>query len=563
MKRTLFFMLLFVWLSAPAAWAYDFEADGIYYNITSSSDDKTVEVTYYSLDDSGYSGDVTIPETLTYAGTEYRVTAINTFAFNDCTGLTSVTIPESITSIGNWAFSGCSGLTSVTIHEGVTIIGNYVFYDCTGLTSVMIPESVTAIGSNAFSGCTGLTSVTIGKGVTTIDDFAFYDCIGLTSVTVYNPTPIDLLNVNEEGYTHFAFEFVDCDNCTLYVPAESVETYKNAEGWKKFEILPIGASAIYDFQVKDVYYKITSLIDKTVKVTYYSLDDSGYSGDVTIPETVTYDGTEYRVTAINTFAFNDCTGLTSVTIPESITSIGNWAFSGCSGLTSVTLPEGITAIGQGTFSECSGLTSITIPNNVTTIGDFAFFDCGDLTSVTIPNSVTAIDSFAFCFCSSLMAVTIPNSVTTIANRAFENCSNLTFVTIGKGVTTIGDFAFYNCIGLTSVTVYNPTPIDLLNVNEEGYTYFAFEYVDCSNCTLYVPAESVNAYKAAAGWKEFGEILPIGASAIIETQQEQADGHITVYNLQGVPVLETDDAADLKTLQNGAYIVNGKTMIIAR
>ena len=530
-------MLLSAWLSTPVAWAYDFDVDGIYYNITSSGD-KTVAVTYYSLDDSGYSGDVTIPETVTYEGTEYRVTAINTFAF-----------------------SGCSGLTSVTIHEGVTTIGDFAFYDCTGLTSVMIPESVTAIGSNAFSGCTGLTSVTIGKGVTTIGDFAFYDCIGLTSVTVYNPTPIDLLNVNEEGYTHFAFEFVDCDNCTLYVPAESVETYKNAEGWKKFEILPIGASAIYDFQVKNVYYKITSLIDKTVKVTYYSLDDNGYSGDVTVPETVTYEGMEYRVTAINTFAFNDCTGLTSVTIPESITSIGNWAFSGCSGLTSVTIPEGVTAIGQGTFSECSGLTSITIPNNVTTIGDFAFFDCSDLTSVTIPNSVTAIDSFAFCFCSSLMAVTIPNSVTTIANRAFENCSNLTFVTIGKGVTTIGENAFSECYNLKSVTAYNPTPIDLLNVNEEGYTYFAFEYVDCSNCTLYVPAESIELYKAAEGWKEFGTILPIGASAIIETQQDAE--HITVYNLQGVPVLETDDAADLKTLQNGAYIVNGKTMIIAR
>ena len=96
------------------------------------------------------------------------------------------------------------------------------------------------------------------------------------------------------------------------------------------------------------------------------------------------------------------------------------------------------------------------------------------------------------------------------------------------------------------------------------TYDVFQYTNCANCTLYVPAESVELYKAAEGWKEFGEILPIDeSSAITEIQQENADGHITVYNLQGVPVLETDDAADLKTLQNGAYIVNGKKMIIAR
>ena len=164
-----------------------------------------------------------------------------------------------------------------------------------------------------------------------------------------------------------------------------------------------------------------------------------------------------------------------------------------------------------------------------------------------------------CFCSSLMAVTIPNSVTIIANRAFENCSNLTFVTIGKGVTTIGENAFSECYNLKSVTAYNPTPVNIVET-DEYFIYLAFYGVDCSQCTLYVPAESIELYKAAEGWKEFGTILPIGASAITETQQDAE--HITVYN-QGVPVLETDDAADLKTLQNGAYIVNGKTMIIAR
>ncbi len=192
-----------------------------------------------------------------------------------------------------------------------------------------------------------------------------------------------------------------------------------------------------------------------------------------------------------------------------VTAIGNGAFSWCTGLTSVTIPESVTTIGESAFEVCSGLTSVTIPESVTTIGDWAFGNCTGLTSVTIPNSVTSI----------------------------------------------GDWAFGNCTGLTSVTAYNPEPVDIDD---------AFERVDCANCTLYVPAESVGLYKAAPYWSEFGTILPIDeSSAITEIQQDNADGHVTVYNLQGVLVLETNDAADLKTLQNGAYIVNGKTMIIAR
>ncbi|MEE3404803.1 MAG: leucine-rich repeat domain-containing protein, partial [Acutalibacteraceae bacterium] len=111
------------------------------------------------------------------------VTEIGESAFSGCTGLTSITIPDSVTSIGNSAFSGCTGLTSITIPDSVTSIGNYAFSGCTGLTSITIPDSVTSIGSSAFSGCTGLTSITIPDSVISIGDGAFSGCTGLTSIT--------------------------------------------------------------------------------------------------------------------------------------------------------------------------------------------------------------------------------------------------------------------------------------------------------------------------------------------------------------------------------------------
>ena len=147
------------------------------------------------------------------------------------------------------------------------------------------------------------------------------------------------------------------------------------------------------------------------------------------------------------------------------------------------------------------------------------------------------------------------------------------LTIGSSVQTIGKNAFTNCMSLREVVAYNPEPISIGTGEESD---FAFSRVNCANVSLYVPDESVEKYKNAEGWKKF-KILSIeeldtpnepngpddsdDPSAVTETQAEA--GHIAVYNLQGVPVLETDDAADLKTLQNGAYIVNGKKMIIAR
>ena len=165
------------------ALAYDFEVNGIYYNVLDETA-KTVEVTYR---DNKYSGSITIPHSVTHNGISYSVTEIGKEAFDGCKGLTSITLPNSVTEIGIFAFYGCKGLTSITIPNSVTSIGEYAFDGCYDLTSITIPNSVTEIGKGAFAGCYGLTSITIPNSVTEIGSGAFYGCDGLKKIIIQNP----------------------------------------------------------------------------------------------------------------------------------------------------------------------------------------------------------------------------------------------------------------------------------------------------------------------------------------------------------------------------------------
>ena len=214
-------------------------------------------------------------------------------------------------------------------------------------------------------------------------------------------------------------------------------------------IIPTALAYNYDFSVvvqsgQTLYfYRLSS---NTVAVASENTDYPYYTtyptGDLVIPATVTYNDVTYNVTTIGRNAFQGCSGLTTITIPNNVTTIGTWAFQDCTGLTSVTIPNSVTTIGRNAFQDCTGLTSVTIPNSVTSIGDDAFWGCRGLTSVTIPDGVTSIGENVFYGCSSLTSVTIPDGVTSIGHYAFANCSGLTSITIyAENPPTLGDNVF--------------------------------------------------------------------------------------------------------------------------
>lgn len=171
------------------------------------------------------------------------------------------------------------------------------------------------------------------------------------------------------------------------------------------------------------------------------------------------------VTAIGGSAFEGCSNMTDITIPDSVTTIGNFAFGSCSSLMNITIPGKVTTIGGAVFRDCEKITKITIPNSVTAIYGDTFYGCSSLQSVSLPNSITMIGPYAFTDCSSLKSIIIPSGVTEIPLDAFSGCSNLESVTMPKGMKEIGVYAFNGCSKLNKITIPE-------NVTVIGYSAFS-------------------------------------------------------------------------------------------
>ena len=430
-------------------------------------DGGTVNITYYMGSDS----DVTIPAVI---GGK-KVTSIGGSAFEGCTSLTSISIPDGVTSIGDSAFVGCTSLTSISIPDGVTSIGDFAFYGCSSLTNISIPDGVTSIGNWTF-GCTSLSSINIPNSVTNIGRDAFYRCSSLTSINI----PDSVTSIGDSA-------FVGCSSLTSINIPDSVTS--------------IGGGAF-----------------------------SGCSSltSINIPNSVTNIGWE---------AFNGCSSLTSINIPNSVTRIGESAFYRCSSLTSINIPDSVTSIGESAFYRCSSLSSINIPDSVTSIGEYAFSGCSSLTKTNYTGTIdkwTEIDfgdessnptyySRNLYINNQLVTKANLTTATKISNYAFTSCESLTSITIPDGVTSIGGGAFSDCSNLSDVfysnsdTEWNNISIgsgnDYLASANVHYNTSSDDYFETSRTEADCTTDGVIEYKCPHGYTKTGKIPAYGHNLI--------------------------------------------------
>ena len=463
----------------------------------------------------GLGGSYTIPDS---------VSGIEEYAFQDCTGLTNVTMGNDLLAIGMGAFWGCNGLTTVAIPNNVTSIGQSAFGDCSGLTNVTLGNSVASIGDGAFWGCSGLTTIAIPASVWSIEDDTFYDCSGLTVITVdpanlyycspngvlLNHSQTTLIQYPEakagsytipSSVTSLAYSaFNYCTNLTSLTIGNHVPSIGNYQfdGCSRLASVIIGNSVTnLGF---DAFVSCTSLASVTIPGQVTSIGSEAFEGDssltnVLIPATVTSIGSRAFLSCPSLIAitvdslnpvYSSLNGVLfdvsrstllqfpgglggSYTIPATVTNIGVWSFGYSPNLGRVTIPDNVLSIGVAAFASCCGLTNATIGNGVTSIPEAAFINC-PLTSVSIGTNVVNIGDEAFTGCP-LTSITIPNSVTSIGYQVFADNSSLTNLILGNSVTNIGQNAFSFCTHLARVTF----PASLTSLGDEAFYY-------CTNLT---------------------------------------------------------------------------------
>lgn len=584
-KKTLIASLLLLISSNISA--YDFEVDGFYYNIE-TIEDLTCIITF---GDEKYSGDIVLPKEVVYNGRTLKVLSVGDYTFENCTGLTSLTIPNTINRIGNNAFNGCEALREIIIEDGNNVLSlgsrdygyaagyplffevplevlylgrnvaypysyfNYSPFGISSLSEVKIGALVTRLNKDMFNNCAGLKSLTIPNTVMSIEEGVFRGCVNLQHIYIEDGNEILKLGCNNYSRGNVAAGqglFYDCPIETLY----------------------LGRDIDYG---DDVHYGFSPFYNRT-KLTEINISQN--------------------VTGIGKHAFDSCTGLKNVTLPNTVTEIGDSAFYGCKELTNINIPIGIKSINEATFSGCSNLANITFPNSITSIGNDAFSGCEKLTNVTFPNSVIFIGRYAFSGCKGLTSIIIPATVKTILGDPFSNCSiktliiedgddglygeticsrnpldsvyfgrpqgqyikisglsvggnnSLRSVTIGRNISSLVKNMFGGS-NISTIYVLNPIPpTDFENVSFTTQQYL-------NTITVYVPKGSLAAYLSADGWRNFFNIKEMDTSTgvnniqiadnVVEVARYSIDGKRLSAPQKGINIVEMSDGSRQKVL----------------
>ena len=452
----------------------------LYYNL--NSDDMTAEVTYHlndgSDDASGYNytylTNVTISSSVEYGNNTYNVIAIDNYAFSPNNTITSISISEGVTRIGKRSFKQCQKLTSISMPNSLTYIAPYAFFGCSELTSIVIPQNVTIIDEWAFASCKKLSSVTLSEGLNTLKDNVFYSCEKLSTINIPN-------SISEVGHNIFG-------NCTSFPVFDNVryaDTYAIGVSDKTLSSYTIreGTKWMDSF----VFNGCTNLTSFHVPQTLMGIDDRTFYGTLPIVNITIADSNPYFSLVDGVLIDNRTSAV--VLCPRN--KVGSYD-----------IPNGMKTIFNSAFRNCSGISSISMPNSVTIIGQYAFNNCA-LTSMVMSDNVVLIDQYTFSGCSNLQQINFPAALEKISLGAFSGCASLQSITLHENVNNILS-AFSNCTGLTSITCEAINPPQC-----PGGSSSTFYNVDVSKIQLYAPAESLDAYRSAECWKDFGTIAIIG------------------------------------------------------
>ena len=526
-------------------------------------------------------------------------------AFDDCYSLETLNLPSGITSIGNKAFGGCLSLTSVTLPSELISIGDRAFWCCRRLTSLDLPSSLTTVGEEAFAGCSQLTSLTLHSGLTNIKVYNLLVDNDLKDVRY-------IIDSDLETYLQSNHPIIYDIRCGIkyYLNDQEITTLEIPSG-----ITHIGYGVFFssnNLTNLTLSSKITSAGEYAFRncsnlkdVRYYIYDDLATYIQKGHPAIYVNCGIKYywnnqeittleipsSVTSIGNYAFYGCNGLTSIEFPSNLSSIGDWAFASCSGLTSVDLPSSITKMGELVFHNCENLSSVKLPSEITAISKEAFGGCISLKNIELPAGITSIDEYAFYGCSNLQNINLPSGITTIGFGAFWNCSNLTNVILPSALTSIGNIAFVNCSNLANVTLSsNITSIgssafsgckslknltiskDVTSIKDIRFNndseelelesvYVAwenpieagsfFDRIKISNCTLYVPQGTKEAYANADVWKDFGNIIEYDATGIDKVTNRSNVKEISRYSLNGQRVTSPTKGVNIVVYSDGS------------